>query len=112
MNKGNPPVIELDEQDMDKIIKSHARLVIDCWAPWCPDCRTLAPVFDALAEDIKGKITFAQINVDTNQGVKDKYQVMAVPTLLLFKDGELTNRLVEPAPKKTVLQGEIEKSMT
>jgi thioredoxin 1 len=111
MDKPDIPVIELMEQDLDGAIKSHPRLVVDCWAPWCPDCRMIAPVFDALAADNKGKITFAKVNLDNNQGVKDKYQVLAVPTLLIFKDGKLVDRLVEPAPRKQSLQSELGKSL-
>jgi thioredoxin 1 len=110
MDKANSPVIELNEQGLDKAVKDHARLVVDCWAPWCPDCRVIAPVFDALAADNKSKITFAKINMDNNDGVKDKYQVLAVPTLLIFKDGKLVNRLVEPAPRKPAIQAELGKS--
>jgi thioredoxin 1 len=111
MDTGKTPVLELNEQDLDNAIQSHANLVVDCWAPWCPDCRNLAPVFDALAQDNEGKVTLVKINMDNNRGVNDKYQILAVPTLLIFKDGKLVNRLVEPAPKKEALQAAISKSL-
>lgn len=111
MDKSGTPVIELSDQDLDGAISAHPRLVVDCWAPWCPDCRMISPVFDALASDNKGKITFAKINMDTHQAVKEKYQVMAVPTLLIFKDSKLVNRLVEPAPRKQSLQSDLDKSL-
>jgi thioredoxin 1 len=111
MDKADNTVIELMEQELDGAIKAHARLVVDCWAPWCPDCRMIAPVLDALAADNKGKITFAKVNLDNNRAVKEKYQVLAVPTLLIFKDGKLVDRLVEPAPRKKSLQSELDKGL-
>jgi thioredoxin 1 len=111
MDKAGAPVIELTGEDLHAAIKAHSRLVVDCWAPWCPDCRMIAPVFDALAADNKGKITFAKVNLDHNQEVKDKYQVLAVPTLLVFKDGNLVNRMVEPAPRKQPIQQELDKGL-
>jgi len=111
MDKAGAPVIDLTDKDLDDAIKAYSRLVVDCWAPWCPDCRMIAPVFDALAADNNGNITFAKVNLDHNQGVKDKYQVLAVPTLLVFKDGKLVNRLVEPAPRKQPIQQELEQSL-
>jgi len=104
-------VIELIDQDMEGAIKGHAKLVVDCWAPWCGDCRRMAPVFSELAADNYGNIIFASINLDTNPDTKAAYQIMAIPTLLIFKDGKLVASMVEPSPRKSFLQARIEESL-
>lgn len=105
-------VIELSEKDLDQAIRDHARLIVDCSAPWCPDCRALDPVYTMLAAEYSGRVAFAKIQINQNHGVKEAYQVMAVPTLLMFRDGRLVHRLVEPAPKKAALQNEIDSNLT
>ena len=105
------PVIELSDKDLDRAIKEHTRLIVDCWAPWCPDCRALDPVYTELAQENNGKITFAKIHMDQHPAVKEAYQVLAVPTLLMFRDGKLVHRLVEPAPRKAALQQEIDQKL-
>ena len=85
--------------------------MVDCWAPWCGDCRRMSPVFSEIAADNDGSIIFASINLDTNPDTKAAYQIMAIPTLLIFKDGKLVARMVEPTPKKSLLQGKIEQSL-
>lgn len=99
----------MNDGELDKAIENYSKLVVDCWAPWCGDCRRMSPVFDELARDNAGKITFAKINVDINQGVKAGFQIMAIPTLLVFKEGKLVDRKVEPPPKKALLQSDLDK---
>jgi thioredoxin 1 len=103
-------VIEMTDSEFDAAIAKYAKLVIDCWAPWCGDCRRMSPVLDELAKDNTGKIIFAKINVDSNGGTKAKYDILAIPTLLIFKDGKLVDRKTEPPPKKSQLQAEIDKA--
>jgi thioredoxin 1 len=111
MKDENLKVIELRDQDMEGAIKGHAKLVVDCWAPWCGDCRRMASVFSELAADNYGNIIFASINLDTNPDTKAAYQIMAIPTLLIFKDGKLVASMVEPSPRKSFLQARIEESL-
>ena len=101
-------VLELNSKNLEDAIKNNPALVVDCWAPWCGPCRMMSPVIDELATDLKGKITFGKLNTDENQDMAMKYQVQAIPTLLIFKDGKLADRKVGALPKK-VLAGELTK---
>ena len=101
-------VLELNSKNLEEAIKNNPSLVVDCWAPWCGPCRMMSPVIDELATDLKGKITFGKLNTDENQDMAAKYQVQAIPTLLIFKDGKLADRKVGALPKK-VLAGELTK---
>ncbi len=101
-------VLELNSKNLEDAIKNNPSLVVDCWAPWCGPCRMMSPVIEELATDLKGKITFGKLNTDENQDMAMKYQVQAIPTLLIFKDGKLADRKVGALPKK-VLAGELTK---
>jgi len=101
-------VLELNSKNLEEAIKNNPSLVVDCWAPWCGPCRMMSPVIEELATDLKGKITFGKLNTDENQDTAMKYQVQAIPTLLIFKDGKLADRKVGALPKK-VLAGELTK---
>lgn len=103
-------VLEVTGQNIDEVVKTNPSLVVDCWAPWCGPCRMMGPVIEELATDYKGKITFGKLNTDENQDVATKYQVQAIPTLLIFKNGKLADRKVGALPKK-VLAGELTKSL-
>ena len=110
MDKEKGLVLEVTATNIEELVKSNPSLVVDCWAPWCGPCRMMSPVIDELATDYKGKITFGKLNTDLNQDVAAKYQIQAIPTLLIFKDGKLADRKVGALPKK-VLEGELTKSL-
>ena len=99
-------VLELNSRNLEDAIRNNRSLVVDCWAPWCGPCRMMSPVIDELAGELKGKITFGKLNTDENQDIAARYQVQAIPTLLIFKDGKLADRKVGALPKK-VLAGEL-----
>jgi thioredoxin 1 len=101
-------VLELNSKNLEEAILNNRALVVDCWAPWCGPCRMMSPVIEELASDLKGKITFGKLNTDENQDIAARYQVQAIPTLLIFKDGKLADRKVGALPKK-VLAGELTK---
>jgi len=110
MEKEKGPVIEVNGKNFEDALKNNTSLVVDCWAPWCGPCRMLSPVIEELATDNKGKITFAKLNTDENQDIATKYQIQAIPTLLIFKDGKLADRKVGAMPKK-LLQAELDKTL-
>jgi thioredoxin 1 len=103
-------VLEVTTGNIEEIVKNNPSLVVDCWAPWCGPCRMMTPVIEELAKDYQGKITFGKLNTDENQEVASKYGIQAIPTLLIFKDGKLTDRKVGALPKKA-LEGELTKSL-
>jgi thioredoxin 1 len=91
--------IEITDSMFDEVIKGHPLVVVDCWAPWCGPCRMVAPVIEELAKDYAGKILFGKLNVDQNQNTATRYQIMSIPTLLVFKEGRLVDRIVGAMPK-------------
>jgi len=100
--------IEVTNATLNEVIKKSSLVVIDCWAPWCGPCRMVAPIIEELAKDYAGKILFGKLNVDVNQKVPLEHMIMSIPTLLIFKDGQLVDRLVGAMPKK-VLEPKITK---
>lgn len=84
--------LDASEADFEeKVIEASKRtpVVIDFWAEWCGPCRQIAPALEDLAKDLEGKLTVAKINIDENPGTPGKYGVRGIPTLMIFKDGQL-----------------------
>ncbi len=96
------PVIVSDNNFNDEIISSPVPVLLDCWAPWCGPCRTIGPIIDQLAKEFADKVKFAKLNVDENPATSAKYNIMSIPTMLLFKDGKVVNSLVGALPKAEV----------
>ena len=92
--------LEITDADIDNAISKYDFIVIDCWAPWCGPCRIVAPVIEQLAKEFSGKIVFGKLNVDENPDTSTKHRIMSIPTLLVFKNGNLVDRLVGAYPKE------------
>ena len=101
-------VLDLNDANFDQMLKEYPLMVVDCWAPWCAPCRMVAPVVEELARDYQGKIAFGKLNVDNNRAVSARFGIMSIPTLLLFKNGQLVDQKVGAMPKQ-VLEGELTK---
>lgn len=84
----------------DTVLKSGAPVLVDFWAEWCGPCKRLSPTVDALAAEYAGKVTVGKLNVDENPNVSFKYQVRGIPTLLLFKGGQVVESVVGLAHKE------------
>ncbi len=91
--------VQVTDSDMHDVVQQHPLVVVDCWAPWCGPCRMLSPVIEDLAEDMQGDVVFAKLNTDENQQTAKQYGIMSIPTLLLFKDGELVDQQMGALPK-------------
>jgi len=83
-----------DGEFQSKVLESAVPALVDFWAPWCYPCRNLAPIVEELAGDYDGQIAFFKMNTDENPQTPGQYGIMSIPTLLLFKDGELVNKSV------------------
>jgi len=92
--------IEVTDATLREIIKDHSFVVVDCWAHWCGPCRMTTPIIDELARDYAGKVVFGKLNVDENPATAMQYQVMSIPTFLVFYNGRLVDRIVGALPKK------------
>lgn len=97
-NMPNTP-LNVTDADIDEHIKKYQTIVIDCWAPWCGPCRMVGPVIEDLAKEMQGKIVFGKLNVDENPQTSAKHQIMSIPTMLVFKNGNLVDRLIGALPK-------------
>lgn len=98
-NSQNTP-INIKDTDFDEIIKKYNIVVVDCWAPWCGPCRMMTPVINELANEMQGKIVFCKVNVDENPVTSLKYKIMSIPTLLVFKNGNLVDKIIGAYPKE------------
>ncbi|HLD80617.1 MAG TPA: thioredoxin [archaeon] len=87
-------VTELNDAGFHAFVSGNALSVVDCWAAWCGPCKMIAPVVEQLSEELKGKVSFGKLNVDENNETPVKYGIASIPTLLVFKKGELAERIV------------------
>jgi thioredoxin 1 len=89
----------LDERQFARAVRDHPFLVVDLWAPWCGPCRMVGPVIEELAGEFAGRISFAKLNTDENQRLAMTYGITAIPTIMLFLQGKLVEKVVGAYPK-------------
>ncbi len=94
-------VLEVNDANFDSSIQK-GKCLVDFWAPWCGPCRMLSPVIDELAEEMKDEIKVLKCNVDENQATPSKFNIMGVPTLIVFKNGKMVAQRSGMAPKKVI----------
>jgi thioredoxin 1 len=87
-----------------EVLKASGAVVVDFWAEWCGPCRMIAPALEEIAGSLNGKVKIVKLNVDENPRTASKYGVMSIPTLMLFKNGEMASRQVGAAPKQKLEQ--------
>jgi thioredoxin 1 len=87
-----------------EVLKSSEPVVVDFWAEWCGPCKMIAPALEEIAGSLAGKVKIVKLNVDENPATASKYGIMSIPTLMLFKNGELASRQIGAAPKAKLEQ--------
>jgi thioredoxin 1 len=92
--------MELTDETFTVNVQNHSLVVVDCWAPWCGPCNMVSPIVEEMAQDYAGRILFGKLNVDENQRVAMQYEIMSIPTLLVFKEGKLVDRVVGAMPRQ------------
>ncbi|MGB6864540.1 MAG: thioredoxin [Candidatus Aminicenantaceae bacterium] len=92
----------------NEVLDSDIPVVVDFWAPWCGPCRMVAPVLEEISQKMNGKIKFVKLNTDENQKTAMDYQIMAIPSLLIFKDGQEVDRIVGFVPQEQ-LEADLQK---
>ena len=102
-NAGAKPVTVTDASFAREVLGAGARpVLLDCWAEWCGPCRMIAPALDQLAAESQGRYTIAKLNVDENPRTSAEFGVRSIPTLLIFKHGQLVERIVGAHPKQSI----------
>lgn len=97
-------VLELNDTTFDQAVASAPVLLVDFWAPWCGPCRMIAPVIEELAKELLGKITVAKVNVDDAAGVAGAHNITSIPTLMIFRNGVLADRMTGLSSKAALLE--------
>lgn len=97
--------LEVTDATFDEVVlKSEVPVVVDFWAAWCGPCRMVAPIMEELSTEFDGKAVITKVDVDSNQEYAAKYGVRNIPTVLVFKNGEIVEKQVGVAPKATYIQ--------
>ncbi|MGH8928168.1 MAG: thioredoxin [Acidimicrobiia bacterium] len=95
--------ITLNETNFNETIGGDTAILVDFWAEWCGPCRLVAPILDEIAIEYEGKISIGKLNVDENPRLSASYDVMSIPTMIVFKDGVEKKRIIGARPKHAML---------
>ncbi len=94
--------VPVSDDTFDQFVSKYQLTLVDCWAPWCGPCRIVGPIIDTLAKEYKGKVAFAKLNTDENNATASRFGIMAIPTMLVLKKGQLVDQIVGAVPKARI----------
>jgi thioredoxin 1 len=100
----SPNVLELNDANFDETVAKSAVLLVDFWAPWCGPCKMIAPVIDEIANELVGSVAVGKVNVDEAPGVSQANRITAIPSLFIYKNGVLVERMTGLASKAALLE--------
>ena len=98
------PITITDSTFQLDVLNAPGVVLLDCWAPWCGPCRMVGPIMEELAAESKGRYRIAKLNVDENPRTAAQFQIQSIPTMLIFRDGQLIDRIIGAQPKQAIAQ--------
>ena len=99
------PFVISDQTFEQEVMQTQGRpILVDCWAPWCGPCRMISPILDELAAESQGRYRIAKLNVDDNPQTSARFRIASIPTLLIFKNGQLVDRIIGVHPKQAIAE--------
>jgi len=97
--------VEINDDNFEQeVLKANLPVLVDFWAEWCMPCKVVAPVVGEIAKDYEGKLKVCKLNVDQGPNTAGKYGIMSIPTLAIFKEGQLVDSVVGALPKETIVE--------
>ena len=97
--------VEITKENFESVVlKNELPVLVDFWATWCGPCKMIGPIIEELSDELEGKVVFGKVNVDLQPELAMEFHVMSIPTLILFKNGEIANKKIGFMPKEKLIE--------